>query len=54
MVPIVEAVNIPLYTKYIDDQNKFNADEHIQKSAEGMLKELLKWTEAMQIMRSKK
>ena len=45
MVPVVEAVNVPFFTKYIDEQNKFNADEGIQKSAEGMMKEFLKWTE---------
>ncbi len=54
MVPIVEAVNIPFFTKYIDEQNKFNADEIIQKSAEGMLKELGRWTETLQQMRNKK
>jgi NAD(P)H-dependent FMN reductase len=54
MVPIVESVNIPFFTKHIDEQNKFNADEHIQKSAEEMLKELLKWTETLQQLRNKK
>jgi hypothetical protein len=43
----VEAVNVPFFTKYIDDQNKFNADDTIQKSAEGMLNELLLWTESL-------
>lgn len=54
MVPVLAAVNIPFFTKYIDEQNKFNADERINKAAEGMLKELLKWTEALQQMRNKK
>lgn len=54
MVAMVEAVNVPLFTKHIDEQNKFNADEPIQKSAEGMLKELLKWTESLKGMRDKK
>ena len=53
MVPVAEAVNVPFFTKYIDEQNKFTADEAIQRSAEGMLKELLKWTEALQPMRNK-
>ncbi len=35
MVPVVEAVNVPFFTKYIDEQNKFNADEGINKAAEG-------------------
>ncbi|MDB5198817.1 MAG: NADPH-dependent reductase [Chitinophagaceae bacterium] len=54
MVPVVEAVNVPFFTKYIDEQNKFNADEGINKAAEGMFKELLKWTESLQQMRNKK
>ena len=54
MVPVLEAVNVPFFTKYIDEQNKFNADETIQKSAEGMLKELGRWTETLQQMRNKK
>jgi len=54
MVPVLEAVNVPFFTKYIDEQNKFNADEIIQKSAEGMLKELGRWTETLQQMRNKK
>lgn len=51
MVPVVEAVNVPSFTKYINGEGIFNADEAIQKSAEGMLKELLKWTEALKPMR---
>ncbi len=54
MVPVVEAVNVPFFTKYIDEQNKFNADEGINKAAEGMMKELLKWTETLHQMRNKK
>ena len=42
MVSVIEAVNVPFFTKYIDEQNKFNADEGINKAAEGMMKELLK------------
>ena len=53
MVPVLEAVNVPFFTKYIDNKGKFNADEGIQRSAEGMMKELLKWTIAMQSMRNK-
>ena len=54
MVPVVEAVNVPFFTKYIDEQNKFNADEGINKAAGGMMKELLKWTETLHQMRNKK
>ncbi len=54
MVPVVEAVNVPFFTKYIDEQNKFNADEGINKAAEAMMKELLMWTDSLHQMRNKK
>jgi NAD(P)H-dependent FMN reductase len=53
MMPVVEAVNVPFFTNHINEQGIFIADEGIQKSAEGMLKELLKWTEALHQMRNK-
>jgi len=52
MVPIVEAVNIPFFTKYIDESGKFNGDEILIKSAENMLKELGKWAEILSTMRN--
>ena len=54
MVPVVTAVNVPLFTKYIDGQNKFNADEGINAAADGMMKELLNWTGVLHQMRNKK
>ena len=54
MMPILEAVNIPFFTKHIDESGKFNGDEILIKSAEDMLNELVKWAEAMSMMRSKK
>ena len=52
MVPITEAVNIPFFTKYIDDQEQFVGDEILLKGADDMLKELAKWTAALKPMRS--
>jgi NAD(P)H-dependent FMN reductase len=54
MVAVVEAVNVPFFTKYINEENVFIADEHMDRAAEGMLKELLKWTEMLKQMRDKK
>ncbi|MEP6617394.1 MAG: NAD(P)H-dependent oxidoreductase [Ginsengibacter sp.] len=51
MVPVVEAVNVPFFTKYINGQGEFIPDEPIQKGAELMLKELLKWAENLKLMR---
>lgn len=53
MMPIVEIVNIPFFTKYIDDTEKFIPDEGIQKSADAMFAELLKWANALKPLREK-
>lgn len=53
MMPITESVNIPFFTRHIDEQGKFNADEILSKSANDMLNELLKWTEALIQIRKK-
>ncbi|MEJ7768644.1 MAG: NAD(P)H-dependent oxidoreductase [Chitinophagaceae bacterium] len=45
MVPVVESVNIPLFTKFINDQGQFIADDTLNQSADDMMKELLKLTE---------
>ena len=52
MVPMVEAVNLPFFTRHIDDNGKFNADEGMNKAADAMLKELEKWTAPMKSMRT--
>jgi len=51
MMPVTESVNIPFFTKHIDENGKFNGDDHLLKAANEMLKELLKWTEALATMR---
>ncbi|CAN5408644.1 NADPH-dependent FMN reductase [soil metagenome] len=50
MMPLAESVNIPFFTKYIEN-DVFQGDETLKKSANVMLKELLKWTIAMKPMR---
>lgn len=51
MMPLAESVNIPFFTRYINAQNKFVADDTLQKGLDGMLKELLRWTIALKAMR---
>ena len=51
MMPMVESVNIPFFTKFIDEQGKFNATEEMEKSAVGMLKELMFWGNGLKAMR---
>jgi len=53
MMPVTESVNIPFFTKYIDEHNKFNADDKLLKSANTLIDELLKWTEALSQIRKK-
>jgi len=52
-MPIPVAVHIPSFTKYIAADGKFIPDANLIKSAERMLDELEKWTNALVIMRKK-
>ncbi len=52
MMPLPEQVNIPFHTRLIDEHRVFHPDEAIIKSAEVMLKQLQKWSEAMKPMRN--
>jgi hypothetical protein len=51
MIPVVSAVNIPFFTKYIDSSGTFIADENLVKSCAAMLEELLVWTNGLKAMR---
>ena len=51
MMPIAQQVNIPFFAKMIDEENVFVPNETVDKSAEGMLKELEKWSKVMETMR---
>jgi len=51
MMPISTAVHIPAFTKRIDESGKFNSDEGLDKSANGMLGELYKWAVTLKTMR---
>jgi len=51
MMPLREAVSIPFYTQYIED-NIFKGDGAMAQSAAIMLNKLKEWTEALRSMRS--
>lgn len=53
MMPITESVHIPMFTKFIDDNGKFNGDEVLNNSANAMLNALYKWAVALKTMRTK-
>lgn len=54
MMPLAEAVTIPMFSKMMDDLDKFNPEEMVVKSAHGMLKSLEKWGSALKTMREQK
>ena len=54
MMPIVEAVNVPFFSKFINEQNEFVPEEIVDKSAYNMLNELNRWADAMKPLRAPK
>jgi NAD(P)H-dependent FMN reductase len=52
MVPLIEAVLVPLFTHSIDAQGTFTPNDFQQTSAKAMLDSLSKWTAALASMRS--
>lgn len=47
MVPLVEAVSIPMFAKAIDEAGVFRPDELQNKAASAMLTELRRWADAL-------
>lgn len=54
MMPLAEQVSIPFFTKYINEQSVFVADEPLQKAADTLLAELQRWVETLKPMRQTK
>ena len=52
MMPLSEAVSIPFFTKYINDEGLFEPEELAVKSAHALLDGLHKWSEALAELRS--
>lgn len=51
-VALPEAVNLPFFSKSINEQNELVVNDISKKAAKAMLDELLKWTKALKTMRS--
>lgn len=51
VVPLPEAVAIPLVSNHIEPDGTFRTTEALDKSANGMLDELLRWTGALKALR---
>ncbi|WP_243732468.1 NADPH-dependent FMN reductase [Pedobacter metabolipauper] len=52
IVPLSAAVNIPFFSKSINEDEDFEANEISLKAADAMLKELLRWTKALKPLRT--
>lgn len=51
MMPLPQAVNIPFFTQFINDNDVFEANEPLEKSANVMMDKLQSWTKALKGMR---
>lgn len=54
VVPLVEAVYIPFFTQFINDEEVFVANETSVSSAQVMLRELLRWTKGLKLIKENK
>lgn len=52
VVPLYEMVNIPFFTEWIGDNNIFKPSEISEKAANGMLKELVRWTKGLKTIKA--
>lgn len=52
MVPLMQAVNIPFFSQFINAEGIFEGDERLERSADAMLKKLLRLTKALKEMRA--
>jgi NAD(P)H-dependent FMN reductase len=53
MVPLNEAVSIPFFSQFIDEEGRFQPNETLETSAEAMLNELERWTAALSSLRER-
>lgn len=54
MMPVLESVSIPFFSKYINDEDEFIPEEVVTKSAHTMLSELHRWSTTLKGMRQQK
>jgi NAD(P)H-dependent FMN reductase len=53
MVPIVEAVTIPMVTKQLNENGQFGPNDTQISAATAMLDELFRWAEALKPLRQR-
>jgi len=51
VVTLTESVNFPFFQSNINDENEFEANEVSHKAADTMLKQLLRWTRGLKLIK---
>lgn len=54
IVPLAESVHFPFFQTHINDQNEFEANEVVHKSADNMLKQLARWAKGLKAIKEDK
>jgi NAD(P)H-dependent FMN reductase len=54
VVPLSEAVHLPFFAQYINAEGQFVASEISQKAANTMLRELVRWTHGLKLIKENK
>ena len=54
IVPLQEAVNLPFFTQFINDNDELVPNEIAEKAAEHMLKQLVRWTKGLKTIKEDK
>lgn len=54
MVPLAEAVNFPMFQQNFNDKNEFVVNEVSVKAANNMLKQLVRWTKGLKLIKADK
>ncbi|GAB3333561.1 NAD(P)H-dependent oxidoreductase [Larkinella ripae] len=54
VVPLFEAVNIPFFDQFINEEAEFVPNESSQRAAQLMFNELVRWTKGMAVVREHK
>ncbi|MEO6758753.1 MAG: NAD(P)H-dependent oxidoreductase [Saprospiraceae bacterium] len=53
LVPVPEAVSIPMFTQFINDDEQFVPNEPLTQSAQAMMKSLVRWSGVLNGLREK-
>ncbi|WP_372637401.1 NADPH-dependent FMN reductase [Fodinibius sp.] len=54
MAPLLEAVNIPFFTQFINDENQLTPNAEMEQAAHAMLDELARWSAGMKVIKENK